>query len=138
MWVVNGMGLGGEWAVYVYEAVVVRVVDGDTVRLSVDLGFRLSLVENFRLVGIDAPEMSTQAGLEARDYLAGLLPVGSLVAIRSEKGLRQEKYGRWMASVWTREEDGAWGVSDRLVAAGHAVAWDGRGKRPGGAIGGGG
>ena len=43
-------------AIYEYRAKCIRVIDGDTVHLEVDLGFRMSCHHHFRLLGIDTPE----------------------------------------------------------------------------------
>ena len=54
---------------------VVKIVDGDTVDVIIDLGFNLSKKERIRLAGIDTPESRTRdleekaMGLEAKDYL---------------------------------------------------------------------
>ena len=42
---------------YEYECELVRVIDGDTVKLRVDCGFNVTFTDNFRLHGINAPEM---------------------------------------------------------------------------------
>lgn len=67
---------------YVYRATVNRVIDGDTIEVTVDLGFCASLRQTVRLYGINAPELhgaSFHAGRDARDYLSGLLPTGTQV-----------------------------------------------------------
>jgi endonuclease YncB( thermonuclease family) len=75
-----------------YTARVVDVHDGDTVVLDIDLGFdhlisgkdwygktRLSC----RIVGINSPELDTNAGKVARDYAKTLLPAGAIVRVTS-------------------------------------------------------
>ncbi len=42
--------------VFNYWAQVERVIDGDTLQLKVDLGFNVSVIETFRLLGVDTPE----------------------------------------------------------------------------------
>lgn len=115
---------------YQYRAVVVRVVDGDTVRLAADLGFRVTVTESFRLAGINTPERGEPGWGEATGFLRELLAEGREVVIRSEKAVGKDKYGRWLAHVYLL--DGVeQSVNEALVASGHAVAWDGRGARPG-------
>lgn len=59
----------------IYSAMVTRVIDGDTVDCSIDLGFEVSIKTRFRLYGINAPETRTtdltekQLGYDARDFL---------------------------------------------------------------------
>ena len=55
--------------IYIYKAELIRVIDGDTVELIIDLGFDTSRHERFRLYGIDAPEVNTAAGKEAKAWL---------------------------------------------------------------------
>jgi len=47
---------------YCYRATTERVIDGDTYRLSVDLGFRCSVSIEGRLQGVDCPELDTENG----------------------------------------------------------------------------
>ena len=113
---------------YEYRVRVAYIHDADTVRLDVDLGFRTWLTYvPFRLAGIDAPELGTDPGRAARDWLRELLPVGSaLVAITYKD--QGDKYGRYLADLY-RPGDPVTSVNDQLIAAGHAVAYDG-GARP--------
>lgn len=109
-----------------YAARVVRVVDGDTVDCVVDLGFRVSIQLRLRLAGCNAPELRDPAGQAAADWARGWVAEnGSDVTIETQPA--PEKFGRWLASV--RSSGGRDLVAD-LIAAGHAVSWDGRGRRP--------
>ena len=64
---------------YIYNAEVIRVVDGDTVIANVDVGFDMWKKCNIRLYGIDSPETRTRdlnekkAGNEAKSRLIELL-----------------------------------------------------------------
>lgn len=105
---------------YEYRATVVSVYDGDTATFDVDLGFFVHLKRvRVRLAGINAPEMvrGVPAGVESRNYLRTLIPVGSSVTLRTVRD-RQEKYGRWLASITN-----SYGVevNDEMISAGHAV-----------------
>jgi micrococcal nuclease len=82
---------------YEYNAKVVRWVDGDTVELDVDLGFRLRFQDHFRLDGIDTPERGKDGYLAAKLRAGVLAPVGSDVFIQTSKS---DKYGRYLAAVW--------------------------------------
>ncbi len=104
---------------YQYRATVVRVVDGDTVDLAVDLGFRVTFTDRFRLYGIDAPEIrypTYDAGKAAWLWLTELLPPGTAVTVDTYKQAT-DKYGRWLATLHL----GAVDVNAALVTAGHAV-----------------
>lgn len=84
---------------YTYRCTLDRVVDGDTVDLWIDLGFRLRTHQRIRMLGYDAPEVrgpTRAAGLEATEKLRSLL-AGKSLRIRTEKS---EKYGRWLGVVF--------------------------------------
>lgn len=87
---------------YFYEATVGSIYDGDTVRLNIDLGFSMWIINtSVRLAGIDAPEvrgLERPEGLKSRDYLSTVIPPGSVVFIKTAKGTT-EKYGRYLATI---------------------------------------
>ena len=61
---------------YEYRATILRVIDGDTIEARVDLGFDVSVIERFRLYGINAPETkgeSREEGKAATEYLRVLV-----------------------------------------------------------------
>lgn len=102
--------MGNVWTV---PATVLRVVDGDTVRLELDLGWHTYRVENCRVAGINAPELSTEAGKAARAHAEQLLPPGARVTFISQK---LDKYGRPLGRV---VHDGV-DFGAATLAAGHA------------------
>lgn len=77
-----------EWSV---PARVERIVDADTLDLTLDLGWRITLRANCRLIGLNAPEMSTAEGRAARAFVEQLVPLGSAVRLISKE---LDKYGR--------------------------------------------
>jgi micrococcal nuclease len=92
---------------YYYKAKVVRIIDGDSIVLDVDLGFNMKLVNgNFRLFGIDAPEIRTkdleekEMGLQSKIRLEELCPVGSEILIKTVKS--QDKYGRYLVRLYPK------------------------------------
>lgn len=114
-----------------YVAFVRSVVDGDTLDLDVDLGFRVWHRVRVRLDGVDAPEkrgLEAEAGKEAERFLAALLPIGTRVWARTAKPA--DKYGRWLARVWRASPAGTriMDVSELLLEAGRARPYSG-GKR---------
>ena len=122
-----------------YRARVVRVVDGDTLVLDVDLGFRIRHEVVVRLAGIDAPEMvgaARPAGEAAKDFVKTWLAAKPWavdeVHVRTAKA--PEKYGRWLAVVLpTLNVGGALvagteSLNEALLAAGHAVPYAGGGR----------
>lgn len=99
--------------VFVYPATLVRCVDGDTLRLIVDVGFNMTRNEQpYRLLRINAPEMSTPEGHEAKGWLETFLQTKALTI----QTFKSDAFGRFLAEVWANGEN----VSDALVAAGKA------------------
>ena len=115
---------------WVRNASVVRVVDGDTLKLAVDMGGYITWDMTARLDGLNAPEVTgpdKAKGIAARDWLADQVynkDVVGEVVIRIRKVT--EKYGRWLVTVWA----GDMNINEGLIAAGHAVRWDGKGQKP--------
>jgi endonuclease YncB( thermonuclease family) len=115
-----------------YTAIVVRVMDGDTVIFDVPLWYdpELTLRQHFRLFGINAPEIHStnpdekKAGLAAMGFLGTVLPVGYEVKVTSQG---HDKYGRGLVSVTL--PDGS-DVSKLMIESGHGLAWDGHGPKP--------
>jgi micrococcal nuclease len=101
---------------YNYKAIVNRVVDGDTVNLKIDLGFRLSYTANCRMAGINAPEMSEDAGKQSKAALMENLPVGHVVDIIST-GL--DKYGRPIVVIKVNGTD----INIKMITQGFAVKY---------------
>jgi len=97
---------------YCYNAILDRVVDGDTVDLRVDLGFGVWTHQRFRLEGIDAPERFTASGKLATQFLIELLTDKKLSVQSGKTG----KYGRWIGVISVEGQD----VSKAIVDAGLA------------------
>ena len=91
---------------YSYRAVVVRIVDGDTIRVDLDLGLHVwQRNMPLRLLGYDAPEVRGEErpqGLLASAALAELLPIGTEIIVETRKG---DGFGRYLAQVWKDGED---------------------------------
>lgn len=112
-----------------YPARVDLVHDGDTIYLTIDLGFDHQIDSHgidgtprlaCRVYGINAPELSTQAGKDALAYAQTLLPVGTTVAVVSHGW---DKYGgRFDGSILL--PDGT-DFGAQMIASGHAVTFTG-------------
>jgi endonuclease YncB( thermonuclease family) len=96
---------------YTYKAKLNRVIDGDTVNLTIDLGFRLTYTANCRLAGINAPEMNTEEGRTARVALIKML--GDEFLIEST-GL--DKYGRPVVKIGN--------INDKMITDGYAKSYN--------------
>jgi endonuclease YncB( thermonuclease family) len=111
---------------FVYNAILDRVVDGDTIDVVLDLGFDVKLhKQRVRLAGIDTPESRTRnleekaLGLKAKDRLIELC-VGSFKVQSLGKG----KYGRILGIPYTENNQS---ICQILIDEGHAVEyWGGK------------
>jgi Micrococcal nuclease (thermonuclease) homologs len=100
---------------YTYSATLVRVIDGGTARLDLDLGFGLRRrSESYRFAGIDAPEMNTPEGVAAKDALDSRLRSAASLLAQTSKA---DKYGRWLVELYA---DGSC-INDWLVSNGLAI-----------------
>ena len=108
---------------YIYKATLIRVVDGDTVHMQVDLGYHIGVEIDFRLTGINAPEMkgaTITAGKAAKAFLEGLLANRTDLVVVSVK---TEKFGRWLGTIWFATEPTRPSANAQMVASGHAVVF---------------
>lgn len=99
---------------YTYKAKLNKVIDGDTVNLTIDLGFRMSMTANCRMAGINAPEMDTEEGKAAKVALMYMLPI-ELTIIST--GL--DKYGRPIVKL----TDGKIDFNQKMIDNGNAVKY---------------
>ena len=84
--------------VYIYRAVVDRVVDGDTLVVRIDLGLRVHTVQHLRDRGVDTPELSTPAGRTTQLAVAELFRLQPKVLVQTYKD--QQTFSRWVADVY--------------------------------------
>ena len=104
---------------YTYAARVVRIVDGDTVELDLDLGLNIWAREICRLLGIDTEELrgkNRMAGLMASSHLDKLLSQHSSLVVRTHKD-KTGKYGRYLVELWTVDGEN---LNRRMVKDGYA------------------
>lgn len=118
---------------YEYNAQLVRVVDGDTLALKVDCGFRISWTDNFRVAHVDTPELTTTEGHVVKDKLIeffdGFKNAAGEVKLRI-RTLKADKYGRWLFETTDiySPSDNTWfefDLDDWLVGNGYATLYEG-------------
>lgn len=109
---------------YRYNLTSVPIVhDGDTVIVTVDLGFEISCVLHIRMAGINAPELNTDAGKAARTALQTFVRDHSIAGWTAQTYKSgHEKYGRWLATLYA--PDGT-NVNHWMIDNGYAVAMNG-------------
>jgi len=113
---------------FVYNAILERIVDGDTIDVTLDLGFNVKLhKQRVRLAGIDTPESRTR---DLEEKALGKLASARLKEICGEKlkikSLGTGKYGRILGIPYTKDDQD---ICQMLIKEGHAVEyWGGKKK----------
>ena len=114
-----------------------RVVDGDTIDVTIDLGFDLYKKERVRVAGVDTPEKRTrnleekELGIDATNWLKEKLD--STIAGDDELTVRTEldggvgKYGRLLG--WLYIGDGELSLNEEMITQGYAWEYDGGTKQ---------
>ena len=114
---------------YQYKCDIIRLIDGDTVEVRLDMGLHVFKVEKIRLRGIDAPERGKPGGTEATAWLKEKL-AGHDIYIETVK---QDKYGRFLGWFYhskdeMRNQGFAGSINLEMVKSKHARLYSG-GKR---------
>lgn len=115
-----GVLMDGRDRLYWYRALVVGVVDGDTIDISIDLGLRVSIMTRVRLHGINAPEMhgaSLEAAKRSTKYLVDTI-LAKQILVNTIKD-RGDKYGRLLAKVWLDDRF----INREMIEHGFAVEY---------------
>ena len=104
-----------------------RVVDGDTIDISIDLGFDLTKKERVRLAGIDTPEKRTkdskekEMGYQATEFLEMHLMEAKKLTVKTEK---EGKFGRMLGWLYKSETDRT-SINQIMIDKGYAWSYDG-------------
>ena len=114
-----------------------RVLDGDTIDVTIDLGFDLFKKERVRVAGVDTPEKRTRdleekaLGIDATNWLKekleGALAGDDDLVIRTELVGGVGKYGRLLG--WLYLGDAAVSLNEEMIEEGYAWAYDGGTKQ---------
>lgn len=118
---------------YQYKCKIIKVLDGDTVDIDLDLGFKIILAnQRVRMAGVDTPESRTTIaeekvrGLLSKKKLAEKLPIGSWQIIETQKSdSNDDKFGR-ILGVFVLEDGTR--VNDWLIQNNYAVPYKGENK----------
>lgn len=119
---------------YEYGVEIVRVVDGDTVDVNIDLGFGVWLrKERVRLYGIDTPESRTRDleekkyGLAAKKFITEMLDDEGGIVLKTQKDA-EGKYGRILGELWRTTNYADKSINDYMIEKHHAVRYMGQSK----------
>ena len=124
------MRMNQEHKLYHYKALVRRVVDGDTIDVTLDLGFGVHLKERVRFFGINAPETRTRdkdekkRGLAAKAFVRDALKLNKNCCVIRTRFNSKGKFGRILGVVYVEGEN----LNSALVDKGLAKRYYG-GKR---------
>lgn len=105
---------------YEYRCHLERVIDGDTVDLTIDLGFSIFRREKIRLLGINAPEMTGRSAAEGARAAAILYELlkGQPLTIHTRKD-KEDKYGRMLGTLYA----GTRNVNQAMIEGGYAIPY---------------
>ena len=115
-----------------------RVLDGDTIDVTIDLGFDLYKKERVRVAGVDTPEKRTRdleekaLGIDATNWLKKKLEDtiagdGDELAIRTELVGGMGKYGRLLGWLYINEDTVS--LNEQMITEGYAWEYDGGTKQ---------
>ena len=115
---------------FTYNIKITKVVDGDTAKGDIDLGFGIVYAnQTIRFWGIDTPESRTRDleekkyGLAAKDFLVKWTGAGELT-IKTHKDAKG-KFGRILGELWTFETN----INEKMIEKHHAVKYHGQSKK---------
>ena len=115
---------------YIYRIKeIYKVIDGDTIDASIDLGFGIYLTRKIRLAGIDTPESRTTnikekaMGLESKEWIKKTLEGAKDILIKTELPDSTEKYGRIIGHLFINGQETS--LNNQMITSGYALAYDG-------------
>ena len=114
-----------------------RVIDGDTIDVTLDLGFNLTKKERVRIAGVDTPEKRTrnleekELGIDAtnwlKDKIKDTLTGDDELTIRTELVGGVGKYGRLLGWLYVGDDD--YSLNEQMITEGYAWPYDGGTKQ---------
>lgn len=97
---------------------VQRVVDGDTIDLVIDVGFKMTTVQRVRLLGIDTPERGEPGWAEATEFTKNWLDTWQgKIRVETHK---TDSFGRYLAYLYAKTDVRRQALNVELVSSGHA------------------
>ena len=112
---------------------IVKVLDGDTIDVLIDLGFDLYKKERVRIAGVDTPEKRTrnleekELGIDATNWLKkeleDVLAGDDELIVRTELHGGVGKYGRLLGWLYVGDDEVS--LNEQMITQGYAHAYDG-------------
>jgi micrococcal nuclease len=119
---------------YEYRCKVVKIIDGDTVDVDIDLGFGVWMrKQRIRMYGIDTPESRTRDkeekryGLAAKRFLTDMLDDPKGVVLKTHKD-GKGKFGRILGELWRTTNYADKSINEYMIEKHHAVRYMGQSK----------
>jgi micrococcal nuclease len=119
---------------YEYRCTVVKIIDGDTVDVDIDLGFGVWMKkQRIRMYGIDTPESRTRDlvekkyGLAAKEFLTGMLDDKAGITLKTHKD-KEGKFGRILGELWRNTNYADQSINEYMIEKHHAVRYMGQSK----------
>lgn len=124
----NKLGVDTDFSYRIHK--VLKVVDGDTIDVILDMGFDILYKQRVRLFGIDTPESRTRDkvekkyGLLAKKFLKDCLASAGNKVIKTHKGEEKGKFGRILGEIYVNGVN----INILMCSKGHAVEYHGQNK----------
>jgi len=119
---------------YHYPCKIIKVVDGDTVDVDIDLGFGVWMRnQRIRMYGIDAPESRTsnqtekKYGLASKRFLEDMCDDKNGLVLRTHKD-KKGKFGRILGELWRTTNYADQSINEYMLEKYHAVRYMGQSK----------
>ena len=106
-----------------------RIIDGDTIDVTIDLGFSINIHQRIRVAGIDSPEKRTRnaaekaLGLDATDWMTKHLEDSSDLIIKTAVEGSMGKYGRVLGWLFVGNSEVS--LNEKMIAEGFAWKYEG-------------
>ena len=88
--------------IYTYKAYILKIIDGDTMWLNIDLGFKTWISHKIRLRGIETAELGTKPGQDALQYVKTALKGVPFVVVKSHG---RDKFDRYLMDVYYKPNE---------------------------------
>ena len=110
-----------------------RIVDGDTIDVTIDLGFSININQRVRVAGIDSPEKRTRdaaekaLGIDATEWMTKRINEAPELIIKTAVEGSMGKYGRVLGWLFVGEDDVS--LNEQMINEGFAWKYDGGTKK---------